>query len=250
MKSFGSGIIRYGFDELKQKLSLVAAQSVNSSKQSAVFQFLLGILHEEIGHGNVKERLIKDEGNGCGFHFTDEDFYVYFFAHAVKHYKGGGIGLRMLVDLYLYASKKTDLDWPYIERELKKLGLMESEKEMRELAATLFSGDTYLSEQALSPRQRELLSGIISSGTYGTVETQVGNKLERYTKEKKITGKTRLKLHYLRERFFPTTPEHREYYAFYYQHWWGRPLLLFVRFVKLLINHKRVKKEFEALRRF
>ena len=201
-------------------------------------------------YANVKERLIKDEGNGCGFHFTDEDFYVYFFAHAAKHYKGGGTGLRMLVDLYLYASKKTDLDWSYIERELKKLGLMESEKEMRELAATLFSGDTYLSEQALSPRQRELLSGIISSGTYGTVETQIGNKLERYTKEKKITGKTRLKLHYLRERFFPTTPEHREYYAFYYQHWWGRPLLLFVRFVKLLINRKRVKKEFEALRRF
>ena len=54
MKSFGLGIIRYGFDELKQKLSLVAAQSVNSSKQSAVFQFLLGILHEEIGHGNVQ----------------------------------------------------------------------------------------------------------------------------------------------------------------------------------------------------
>ena len=199
---------------------------------------------------HVKDRLIKDEGNDYGFHFKDEDFYIYFYTHAAKHYSGGGTGLRTLVDLYLYISKKSAMDWSYIEKELKKLGLKEDERSMRKLANTLFAHGASDPMQKLSPQQQELFSTIASAGTYGTIENKVSNRLERYAKDNKIMDKNRLKLHYLRERFFPTTQGHKEYYAFYYQHWWARPLLFFVRFGKMLINHRRVRKEFEALHKF
>ena len=198
-------------------------------------------------YANVKDRLIKDEENGYGYHFTDEDFYIYFFTHAAKHFNGAGTGLRSLVDLYLYTSKKTDLDWPYIENELKTLGLLEDERKMRELANTLFAGSASLSEPELSPLQQKLLSGIISSGAYGTIENKVGSRMKKYAIDSHIVDKKRLKLHYLRKRFFPTTPGHRRYYSFYYQHWWARPLLPFVRFGKMLLRRRQIRKEFEAL---
>lgn len=201
-------------------------------------------------YSNVKDRLIKDEGNGYGYHFTDEDFYIYFFTHAAKHLTDAGTGLRSLVDLYLYTSKKPDLDWVCIERELKELGLKSNEREMRELANTLFACSPSLSEPELSPRQQKLLSDIVSSGSYGTVEKKVGSRLKKYAKEGHIVDKKRLKLQYLRKRFFPTTPGHRRYYAFYYQHWWARPLLPFVRFGKMLVKHRQIRKEFEALRKY
>ena len=201
-------------------------------------------------YANVKDRLIKDEGNGYGYHFTDEDFYIYFFAHAAKHFNGAGTGLRSLVDLYLYTTKKPDLDWGYIEKELKELGLKSNEREMRELANTLFGCSSSLSEMELSSRQQKLLSDIVSSGSYGTIEKKVGSRLKKYAKEGHIVDKKYLKLQYLRKRFFPTTQGHRRYYAFYYQHWWARPLLPFVRFGKMLKKHRQIRKEFEALRKF
>ena len=201
-------------------------------------------------YAHVKDRLIKDEGNDYGYHFTDEDFYVYFFTHAAKHFNDAGNGLRSLVDLYLYTSKRPDLDWPYIEGELQKLGLKKEQKKMRELANTLFACSDSLSVPELSPRQQELLSEIVSSGAYGTIEKKVRSRLKKYAKEGHIVDKKRLKLQYLRKRFFPKTPGHRRYYAFYYQHWWARPLLPFVRFGKMLLKHRQIRREFDALRKF
>ena len=43
---------------------------------------------------NVKERLIKNDNDACGYHFSDEDFYIFMIAHEYKHYTGGGTGLR------------------------------------------------------------------------------------------------------------------------------------------------------------
>ena len=54
---------------------------------------------------NIEERLIR---NGYLCCFTDEDFYLYFMAHAAKHYRSGGTGLRHLLDCYVFLSKKRD----------------------------------------------------------------------------------------------------------------------------------------------
>lgn len=39
---------------------------------------------------NIKEKLVKDSGNEYGYHFRNEDFYLYMMSHDYKHYMRGG----------------------------------------------------------------------------------------------------------------------------------------------------------------
>lgn len=72
--------------------------------------------------------LIKDEGNNYGYHFSDNDFYVYITAHEYKHFSGGGTGIRSLLDCYVYLKAKGSvLDFGYIEKQLEMLGITEFE---------------------------------------------------------------------------------------------------------------------------
>lgn len=153
---------------------------------------------------NVKERLQKDEGNGYGYHFRDEDFYVYMTAHACKHFNGGGHGLRNLMDICVYLNKKTNLDRAYLEKELAALELMEHEGIMRSLAEKMFgSGFMRLQEDmsGISETEKEALEICLSSGTYGTAKHRVENRLKKMNGNERITVKERLK--YLFRRLIP-----------------------------------------------
>lgn len=59
----------------------------------------------------------------CCFAMTDEDQLIYLITHLAKHYRDGGIGIRHMLDLYLYKQAKTDLDEAYIAKQLQKLQL-------------------------------------------------------------------------------------------------------------------------------
>ncbi len=153
---------------------------------------------------NVKERLQKDERNGYGYHFRDEDFYVYMTAHASKHFNSGGHGLRNLMDVYVYLSQKTNLDRTYLERELGALELTEHEGIIRSLAEKLF-GNSFIQLQedmsGISEKEKEVLEICLSSGTYGTEKRLVETRLNKMSGEQSITVKERLK--YLFRRLIP-----------------------------------------------
>ena len=52
-----------------------------------------------------------------------EDEYIFLFTHLAKHYRDGGIGLRHLIDFWMIQKKYPNLDYKYINRELKKISL-------------------------------------------------------------------------------------------------------------------------------
>lgn len=123
---------------------------------------------------DVKSRLILNEGSQYGYHFRDEDFYLYMLAHEYKHYSNSGTGLRSLLDTYVYCIRKgKELDWSYIGEETQKLGIAEFEKDNRELAMQLFSG------KPLTRQNEEMLDYVLSSGTYGTMKNYINNQIER-----------------------------------------------------------------------
>ncbi len=120
---------------------------------------------------NVKDRLLKDEGNRYGYHFTDEDFYLFLVAHDYKHNIQGGIGLRSLLDSYVYLTQKQDdLDWDYIQQETKKMGIDGFEALNRSLSMHLFN------EEPLSEQEKEMYEYILSSGAYGTMFNDTANQ--------------------------------------------------------------------------
>ena len=122
---------------------------------------------------NVKERLIKDDDNEYGYHFSNEDFYLFMTAHEYKHFTSSGTGVRSLVDAYVFLNKFHDeLDWDYLGTELEKLGIAEFERENRELAMKVFSMET------LSAEEKELLDYYVTSGIYGLADNIIKNRIK------------------------------------------------------------------------
>ena len=129
---------------------------------------------------DTKRLLIKDEGNNYGYHFSDEDFYVYMTAHEWKHYDGGGTGIRSLLDCYVYCKIKGDtLDWQYITAQCKQLEIADFEKERRALAVKVFSSDTL---PDLTESEHEMLMYYLTAGTYGTFDNAIKKKLKDQSK--------------------------------------------------------------------
>lgn len=163
---------------------------------------------------NIRDIMEKDEGNRCGYHLKPEDFYVYMTAHAYKHYADHGTGIRTLVDSYVFLNRHRALDWPYVERELETLGILEYERKSRSLSMKLWGeprGDI-----GLTDGEAEFLAAFLGAGTYGNRLRRTENALDRMA-ETERSGGFLLKLRYLWNRVFPplelmaeTSPELKE----------------------------------------
>ena len=153
-----------------------------------------------------EERMLPNNDGTCGFHFSDEDFYIYMVAHAYKHYTDHGVGLRSLVDVYVFDSKKPDLDWAYIEAECAKLGMDTYERICRNAARKLFRDNT---PETLTEEERDMVYFCTDSGTYGDEGGYIRHELKNLgASGNKVTFGQ--KLRYLWKRTFPDAKWMRE----------------------------------------
>lgn len=198
-------------------------------------------------YDDVKKRLLKDEDNDFGYHFSNEDFYIYMIAHERKHFYYSGTGLRSLVDTYVFLNHfKDELDREYIDSELRALGINDYEKKSTGLSKKLFNGNM------LTVEEKQLLDYYIFSGAYGTAENLVDNQI------RKINKKPFAKLDYLKNRIFVpisrNNPSYRLYAARYPKFYKNRrilPLLPAYRLFSALKNsRKRIFMEIKALVKF
>lgn len=142
---------------------------------------------------NVKERLIPDAAGSYGYHFTDEDFYIYILSHAYKHYMGTGTGLRSLLDFYVYLrQKEAVLDFDYIQKECKKLEMADFERANRQLCKKVFADGAYQQdawEQKLSAEEQEMLAYYCTSGVHGNLTVYVQNTVREKGKVGSLIAK-------------------------------------------------------------
>ena len=194
---------------------------------------------------DVKSILIKDtnenretaansESNNTSnqFYFSDNDFYVYFIVHTYKHFLNSGMGLRTVLDVYLYVSNLQEkLDFDYIEEQLKKLDAYDFEQTFRSIAFKMF--DENLEDRKwwdlFDVKEQEMLSSILDAGTYGNLENRVAHKMG-YTKGEK--KKTSDKAKYIFRRLFPSMDTIEEFFPFFYKHKWAIPFLYIYRIGK------------------
>lgn len=184
---------------------------------------------------NIKPKLIKDEDSNYGYHFSDEDFYIYFVAHEYKHFMEAGTGLRSLVDTFVIGKHFGDsLDKEYISRELRRLGMYEYETENRALVEKLFDGEE------LSEREKKLLEIYITSGTYGSFQVRMS--------QQGLDGSTRSTVKYVLERLSLPEQELKEFHPFFYRHKALRPILYTKRLIaKSLDGTGALKRELKVL---
>jgi hypothetical protein len=142
---------------------------------------------------DVKSRLVPEEGKRFGYHFSDEDFYLYMLTHEYKHFSGNGTGLRSLLDTYVYLkAKEASMDRDYLAGELEKLGLTEFEKENRSLSMKLFNGEP------LTEAEEKMLGIVKDSGTYGNETVRAKNAIEKRGRAGYLLARTFLPLHEMR----------------------------------------------------
>lgn len=192
---------------------------------------------------DVKQKLIKDSDNDFGFHFSDEDFYVFMISHAFKHYRDNGVGIRTLLDIFIYNKAKGDsLDFSYIEGELKKIESFEFEKTMRELSAKAFSGEF----KSFSEEEEKILLYYFKSGTYGKIEIGRRNVFERITGETDISSKGRIK--YWFKRLFDLKQYKRDFPRAY-KTVVAIPFLIIYRALRGITKLDSLKEENEQLKK-
>lgn len=200
----------------------------NASHKPEIYQY----------YRNVKSRLIKDENNSFGYHFGNEDMYIYLTAHEYKHFSDKGTGLRSLSDTYIFWKKFGDcLDNAYILSETEKLGISDFERQKRSLALHLFGGET------LTEKESDMLEYMICSGTYGTLHNGIKNGVNQYG------GGHAGKKMYIRKKIFLPMDTVKAKYPFYYRHKILLPFLPVYRIGKALtVDREHTKKILKTLK--
>ena len=200
-------------------------------------------------YDNIKDRLIKDEGNLCGYHMSDEDFYIYITTHAYKHYIHAGNGVRAFMDVYVYLSKKQDcLKFDYIENEMSQLGMADFEKMMRTLAFKLFSEPNHKNLLKFTAEEAGFLAFHIGSGTYGTTGNAMDIKLSELSKDGKITFGVKFK--YFMRRLIPGNDCYMLRYPLAYKYKILIPFVVIARFVQAIFTKPlMLLREIRALTR-
>ena len=191
---------------------------------------------------DVKSRLLKDEDNRYGYHFSDEDFYVFMVSHIYRHYHDNGVGIRNLLDIYIYNKAKTQqVDEAYIEAELKKIDAADFEKQMRQLAQTAFGGE----REQFTAEQEAVLEFYFDSGAYGTLEQAAKIQMKNLTGETDFSAKGRTK--YWFKRVFNLNNCKREFPRAY-KTGIAIPFLMIFRCLRGLTKAGRLKAENERLK--
>ena len=128
-------------------------------------------------YADIHSRALKDPDNGYGYHMNREDFYIYLTAHAYRHFVVSGIGIRNLLDVYVFLSKyQGALNWEYIRQELIKVGAADFEGWCRRISFVLFGDPNSTPE--ISEEDLDVLDAFFASGTFGTEEQLLRKAME------------------------------------------------------------------------
>ncbi|MGN0382709.1 MAG: nucleotidyltransferase family protein [Eubacterium sp.] len=177
---------------------------------------------------SVWNRALKDKDE---WYMTSEDFYIYMIIHMAKHFAGGGIGIRFIMDLFVY---NENLDEEYVNNVLQQLGLLSFNNKMRDLAKIWF-GRAERTE--LSQKSVDIMTDfIINSGLFGTKQNLVGfSIINRKNDRKNINNGKFNKYIYILRTIFPKYSSMCAYYGPWLKKY---PFLLPVAYC--ILNYERV----------
>ena len=133
---------------------------------------------------------------GTHYYMSNEDEFIYLFTHFAKHYRGGGIGIRHLIDLQLYLDSHPELDVEYVRRELGQLQLCVFFENIKKVLGVCFED---MAEDAVT---EFMIGHIFASGAYGTNAMRKIADVVRDAQQKKSVSSAR-KSRLIRAVFLP-----------------------------------------------
>ena len=118
-------------------------------------------------------QVAKKVSDRSRYEMSAEDFYIFSFVHFTKHYRISGIGIKHLIDLWVYSCTNSNLNWGYIEKALKKLNLLEFHANVRKTI------DVWFNDGEKTDITDLITNVIFNSGEYGTTEMTIINRALR-----------------------------------------------------------------------
>lgn len=114
--------------------------------------------------GNGWAHAVADTEHPHRYGFTPEMQFVSLFVHLVKHYRGGGIGLSHMIDLWVFRRHHSELNEAVIRAELDKVYLGEFYANVWETLLVWF-------ESKEATEKTDFITNVIfENGVYGTRE--------------------------------------------------------------------------------
>ncbi|HZJ78558.1 MAG TPA: nucleotidyltransferase family protein, partial [Clostridia bacterium] len=181
---------------------------------------------------NPWERLTLKGSTGNHYEMTNEDFYIYMIMHAFRHYSNKGIGIRSVMDIYVFNKRfKDTLDYEHINKVFNDNGIYNFASKMKALSEFWFGNGKR--ESGL----QNISDYILSGGTFGSFEASFFSDLGS-SKQKNITIR---KFRYIFKKLFPTYLRMCKSYPILRKHKYLLPYMWLVRGLKLLIfNSKHI----------
>lgn len=171
---------------------------------------------------------------GHEYCMSAEDETVFLLTHFAKHFRSSGIGIRHVLDMWVWLHSKTALNEAHIRRELEKLRLWDFYTNVRHLTEYWF-------ESGEADEAVQWMSGfVLSGGSWGDELSGMlsGAIRDGRHSENASAGKA---AHYLR-RLFPTLTTMQSKWAPLKRFPWLLPFAWIVRAVyKVIFDRKRVK---------
>ena len=171
-----------------------------------------------------------ENSGGHRYDMSPEDEYVYVFTHMAKHYRFCGIGVRQLVDLYVYRRARPDLNESAIRQAMRRLKLLDFYLNIQRMLEVWFEAAP---EDEISLLMTEY---IFASGNWGTVENKMYS--EELLKAQRQGGVKHSKLRSIFTTIFPPLRLIRVQYTVLYKWPVLYPVMLVVRWFDVLL-HKR-----------
>ena len=113
----------------------------------------------------LRRRTVTLDGYAHAYAMTLEDEFLFNFLHLVSHFKKSGVGIRFIVDIWVYRNEQ--LNWEYIQEQLRQLQLEKFYNAICRLAEQWFGG-----KKTEDPLVEEIEGYILSGGIFGNASNR------------------------------------------------------------------------------
>lgn len=190
---------------------------------------------------NISEKVVQQD-NGCLFNLTTENHFIFLIAHLYNHFIYGGIGLRALLDIYIFNREYNNIyKSSLVVQVLKQYGLYDFTLSVIKYANLFFVP----SSQPIQLDKTAIY--YVNSGTFGSSNGLAVNIMNSNSKNLEKS-----KIRYIASRVFPTYTSLKLNNpildkapfllpCFYVKHWFNRL------FLQKNVNFKRVNQNFKTI---
>lgn len=168
-----------------------------------------------------------------------ENEWLYLFTHFVKHYRGGGIGCRHVLDLWVYLRCHPTLNEAWIREELQKLQLLTFYENIRRLLAVWFE------DEEPNEITECMTAFIFACGNWGDVETRM---LSNTIRNSRSSGRSD-RMVFLRNIFFPRAKVMVYQYPILNKAPWLLPVCWVIRLIQKLFHKDAMRRGMIGMRK-